>query len=265
MPSLPEPDIENRFPDCVAMKLHFDWVQPKQKGALSSILSKLTGQASEDSEPFEINMYLTINFNGEQEIEVPGARALGISGGKATFGIQRGKLLLHLTGCKMLLEAVTLNAPLKVSIAAETQQEKASEGKLGFSVSVTDKPSLRAEGILGGRTVQKMATEVWQVQKTGGEQQPGWIFAVETGDPTLRGLLALEKLGSLQVDEQSKTCKVEATFTVRGEDIVLTWGQMGWTSNIVRNKLALIERAIALRYIAPQLEPALSEVKWQYG
>jgi len=59
---------------------------------------------------------------------------------------------------------------------------------------------------------------------------------------------------------------MSATFTARGEDIRITWGKLGLTQDIHRNKLAVIERAIALRYLKPLVEAEpICQGRWKYG
>ena len=55
-------------------------------------------------------------------------------------------------------------------------------------------------------------------------------------------------------------------FSSRAEDVRITWGEIGYTKNISRNKMALIERAIAVRYLAQEINfDRMSEVVWNYG
>ena len=79
----------------------------------------------------------------------------------------------------------------------------------------------------------------------------------------LRGLLKQQPLGIIEGDATPYDC--EATFEANPDDVKLTWGEVMWTKDITRTKLALIERAIALRCVAPQLEQPMSEVRWQHG
>jgi len=77
MPTLVEPETENRFPACVAMKLHLETevestlnVLPPDPFAPLPLSATTNGNS-----PYPLlHMSLTINFSGEQEIAIPGAR-----------------------------------------------------------------------------------------------------------------------------------------------------------------------------------------------
>lgn len=253
MSQMPELVTKNRFSNCVAMKLHFNKVQEQKQLPLPCPSLK-----SSTSTPHQIDLSLTIDFSGEEEMEVPGGKILGMPGGIVTFGFRRGKLQLSLENCKMPLEKITLNALFKIHVEVETQEEKGNEQQVGISGS-----GVTAGAKTASKTVEKILKEERsQIQKTGGEENPAWVFEVKTKQLILEGGLTEIKLGTIQV--VTNPCEVKAAFTVRDEDIRLTWGKVGWTMNVSRNKLALIERAIALKYIAAQLKPSLSEVSWHY-
>jgi hypothetical protein len=76
-----EPEITSRFPDCVAMKLHLTAPAPTPK---PSPLTRLV-TAEVAAPPQEVDLSLTISFSGEQEIEIPAGRKLGLPDGRATF------------------------------------------------------------------------------------------------------------------------------------------------------------------------------------
>jgi len=229
-------------------------------------------------------MSLTINFSGEQEIDIPGAKVLGIPSGKATFGARRCELRFALWGCQLPLDQVLLNAPLKRSLVVETQRERATETQLGATLggTVGEKPSGTGTTTVGfkgsGKAVEKVTTERWQVHYTGDEKKPMWVFEVKDGDSILQGALTREQLGTVSFDSDVKHQEMplkgdeqpgailKATLAVRAEDVRLTWGKFGWTPNITRNRLAVIERAIALKHIGPQLQNGtLTTTEWQYG
>lgn len=222
----PEPQVESKFPDFVAMKLHLQ-AKSEDPQALSLVKSNKTQVTAH---PQEFDLSLTISFRGEQEIVVPGGTRLGLPGGRATLGIKRGKLQLTLQNCKLPLEKTTLLEPFKAS---------------------------------------------FQVEKIGSEDKPAWIFEAYGDRPILEGMLTEIPLGTLQVDELP--CEITADFMVRGEDVQITWRQIEqedvhyyWArrkvEKIHRNKLAVIKRAIALRYIKPMVESApLCQERWEHG
>jgi hypothetical protein len=316
MTTLVEPETENRFPACAAMKLHLETevvnasdISPPDPFALPSLPAASNGKSPYPS----LQMSLTINFSGEQEIAIPGARVLGIPSGIATFGVRRCELRFTLVKCRLPLDEVALTAPLKRLVTVETQRERATETQVGATVggSVGEKPSGTGSGTFGfkgsGKTVEKVTTERFQIHHSGDEGSPTWIFEVKDGSPILQGSLTRETLGIVSVDSdieskekvvqgdvstlmeqegktlwnerpsaptpvvnpsaalEGKNSALSACLAVRAEDIRLTWGKFGWTPNITRNRLALIERAIALKHIGPQLAGGLSTTRWYYG
>jgi hypothetical protein len=316
MTTLVEPETENRFPACAAMKLHLETevvkdldLSPPDPFALPSLPAASNGKSPYPS----LQMSLTINFSGEQEIAIPGARVLGIPSGTATFGVRRCELRFTLMKCRLPLDKVLLTAPLKRLVTVETQRERATETQIGATLggSVGEKPGGTGSSTVGfkgsGKTVEKVTTERFQIHHAGGEGSPTWIFEVKDGGPILQGSFAREKLGIVSIDsnfepmekvvqgdapilleQEGKTHRSEllsaptprvnppealgqknptlsACLAVRAEDIRLTWGKFGWTPNITRNRLALIERAIALKHIGPQLAGGLSTTRWYYG
>lgn len=243
MTQLPEPETTNSFPNCVAMKLHFNAVKGQQQSPLASVINSISRKPS-TLVPQLIDLSLTINFSGEQEMEVPGIKRLGLPDGIVTFGLRRGKLQLSLQNCKIPLDKVTLNGPLELLVDIEIQEEKGTEFQVGVSGggTLSEKPSATTNTTAGvkisNKSSEKIKTEVSQVLKTGSEENPAWVFEVKTGKSILEGG-ATEKLGTIQVN--TNPCTVKATFKVRKEDIRLTWGRVGWTDNVTRNKLAVIE------------------------
>ena len=261
MDLIPEPQVESRFPDCVVMKLHLkasaddSRASPRLGFAETEIATRLVA-----THPQELDLSLTISFSGEQEIEVPGGKRLGLPGGRATFGIKRGELRFVLKNCKLPLEKIALSKPFKVLIEVERQQTKSSELQVS---AVPDSKSMSAKAAAG--SAEKTTVEVFQVKKIGSENNPAWVFEAYGNDyVVLEGLLKEARLGVLQVI--ALPCEMIADFKVRGEDIHLTWGQMGRVKNIHRNTFALIERGIALRYIKPLVESSsLCAARWQHG
>jgi hypothetical protein len=255
---LPEPEVINHAPGCVALKLHFDEdtptspspdpfaPPPKTSIATTQVCSKVL-------------LKLTIQFSGEQEFDVPAAKALGIPGGKATYGIKRCELNFALSGCTLPLDEVALKDPFLVSASVEVQQKRSTEAQAGLGGE-------KMAGTLGikqaGEAAEKLTVETFQVHKTGDDANPRWIFEAKIGHSILKGSLSRADLGTLHLTDFPV---VQATVHARVEDICITWGEVGFAKNITRNKLALIERAIAKHHIGSQLSKPLSEVKWFYA
>lgn len=250
----PKPQVENKFPDCVAMKLH---LRAKSEAPKASLLSRLSKQVT--THPQEFDLSLTVNFSGEQEIIVPGGTRLGLTGGRATFGVRRGQLRFVLQNCKLPLEKTSLLEPFKVSLQVERQKTKSNETQAG---AASNSLSIGAKATEG--STEKITLEVFQVKKIGSEDKPAWIFEAYSDRTILEGALTETLLGAFQIDEFP--CEITADFIVRGDDVQITWGRIGHVENIYRNKLAVIERAIALRYIKPMVESApICQGRWRHG
>ena len=254
MDEIAKPKVTSRFPDCVVMKLHLQTPAPEPQPSFARVVSTEVAAS-----PHDVDLSLTISFSGEQEVEVPAGKKLGLPEGRATFGIRRGQLRFELNNCKLPLEKTALLKPFKVSMAVEQQQTRASEMQAGLKPGERSLSAKRTEGV-----AEKATVDVFQVKKIGSEENPAWVFDAYGERNVLDGLLKETLLGALNID--NRPCTLTATFTARGEDIRLTWGELGLTKNIHRNKLAVIERAIVLRYLKPLLEiEPLCEGSWHHG
>lgn len=122
MDEIAKPEVISRFPDCVAMKLHLQSPAPAPQPSLARFVSTKVA-----TPPNDFDLSLTISFSGEQEIDIPAGKKLGLPEGQATFGIRRGQLRFELSNCKLPLKKTALLKPFKVSMAVEQQQTRASE------------------------------------------------------------------------------------------------------------------------------------------
>jgi hypothetical protein len=278
MPPLPEPQIINHFPNCVALKMHFELEETPAAAASDPFAASAldighgNGNGNGQTNAFpKVVISLTIQLSGEQEFDVPGRRFI-VANGNATFGIRRCELKCELVGCKLPLEEVALKDTFKVAVTVEAQREQSSESQagLGLGGTVGEKPGGTATGTLGykqaRKATEKMTFETFQVHKSGSEEHPMWVFEVKTGHPILTGTLTKEKLGTLSLLKENPLpgASVRAVLSTRPGDIHITWGQVGWTQDITRNKLALIELAIAKQEINRRLEPLLSTSVWEW-
>lgn len=250
---MPEPQTENRFPDCVAMKIHVE--ANTSNVSKAAFLPRFPLMEVVPSK--EANLSLTINFSGEQEMEVPGGRRLGLPEGRVTFGLKRGQLRFIFQNCKLPLEKIALSKPFRVSIEVERERTKSDEIQ-----ATLETRSVGTKAVRG--STEKTTVEVFQVKKIGSEEQPAWIFETHDDRTILEGALSETLLGIFHI--LNLPCEMKADFTVRGEDIQITWGKIWMTQNIHRNKSAVIERAIALRHIKPMVEASpLCTGRWQHG
>jgi hypothetical protein len=174
--------------------------------------------------------------------------------GKVYFGVRRGTLDLVLENCRLPLEKVALAQELKLTLEVEKQGESGIEAQVGTASSfkTTDKKSVKIKDFLS------------RVQQTGGEQSPKWIFASEIDGEPLLGHYLEEKLGTIEVE--ARPCKVTAYFTLSSEDVWISRGRVGFAEGktLSANKLAHLERSIAIHYIGKQLDIPVSEIGWEY-
>ncbi len=209
-------------------------------------------------DPKEITLGLTISF-GEQEIDIPAGVRLGLPQGRASFGIRKGSLRFDFDRCKLPLEKTELYQPFRVSIDIERQDNQSED--VGADLKTGSASASVKQHVASS---QKLNEEVFQVIKIGSEDNPAWVFEAYGERKHLRGMLKEASLGILGID--GVPCTIRAKFTARGEDARLTWGKLGLTQNITRNKLALIERFIVLKMIKPMIESGpLCESRWHHG
>lgn len=235
---------ENRSPDCLYIKLT---VTPKQ-AAIN-----------------QIDLYLTINFNEQWQ---------NIIGGRVKLGLKGGELRLKLHNGTMPYETRGLTGSLAFSVEKTRQEQAGRKTQSGIkaelsNVAVVPAWAAKAEikASAGTEQTQEVTDEFQftscQITTKGSEDNPAWAFAVKTGEPVLKGLLKNALLGTLNV--KAKPCTVKATFEVSQQDIYITDAEGLWSSDISRNKRAVLERAIALRLLQSKFQPYLSQVELCYG
>lgn len=253
--TLSEPEVHNHYPNCVTLKLHLNSVPlPEEQQSLPEV-----GGISSERILQELELGLTINFNGKQKLKVPAGKRLGLPDGEVVFGIRRGKLQFELDKCRMPLEKIDLTKPFSISFEVEIESEEVNETQAGVS-------SNKGTGLIKSsrKSAQKRVSEYFSVKHSGSENSPAWFFEIFELEPFLEGILKEARMGVIELIG-SPSC-FKADFLVDGDDICITKGQWGWSGDIVRNKTAIIERALVLRYLIPKLESSpLSEVRWNHG
>ncbi|MEP0911807.1 hypothetical protein NDI45_12875 [Leptolyngbya sp. GB1-A1] len=237
------------------MKLHLNaGAEASQAPSLLSMLGRILGKTQAKASLKEMNLSLTITF-GEQEIEPSGLKRLG---GQVAFGVRKGQLRLILNNCKLPIEKTPSQNPLPESIDVERQKTKGNEIQAEAGLDSRKIGAKASEGLS-----EKTTTRVFQIKKKGDDGTPAWVFETYS-DNILEGTLQERLLGVLHIAEHP--CEMTATFTVRGEDIRITWGKLGLVNDIHRNKLAVIERAIALRCIKSMVESTpICQGRWRHG
>jgi hypothetical protein len=235
----------NRFPSCVSMDIDSDEsLISSEKPLLERLVTwRITPPSNKAS---QINLYLTIRF-GEELIALPG--------GSVIFGLRAGELKLKLYNGELPLKSVRLSAPFKVAVEKEIQKEQNLEEQDGINVSISG--GLTAAIKKGEKIAAKFSYDSYQIHSTGSATEPIWFFEIKTDEPVLRGLLTQEQLGTVHL--KAKPCRVEATFEVSSKKYIRLTGAQGlWPADIDRNKLAILERKIALLLLEKKLKPYLS-------
>ncbi len=242
----PNPRVLNLFPKCVALEMKFQKVLPTSDNIFSPPTSTLTTGTE------IVQMFLTINFSGEQTISLPPNRLSRLfPDGLVKFGLSQGKLHIKLINSKIPLETIGLAKELITISEEEIQEEGSTEGNISTTPGVK----------IGEKRSKKFKTTQARVHVTGYNDSYEWYFKVVAGESVLEGILYDKKLGDIHIEAPISNTQVTATFTASKEDISLTAGQLGWTKDLSRNKMAIIERSIAIKIIAATLaqKPYMSD------
>ena len=247
LPEPPATEPENRFPDCLYMKLSGTPVE-----AAASIQPELLlpRPAPKSHTVEQIDLYLTIRFGEHKQL---------LPGGSVTFGLKGGELKFQLDNCQVPLEKIALSDEFEVGIETQQQEETISQkqdsGTIGLNPTVA----------LGNMESEKIAktykTKDYQVRTKGTETAPVWEF-VAKANPCLQGLLKEAKLATIKVID--KPCGVKATFEVGVQNVHLT--DAGWLleKNLTKKKSAVLEIGAINLFLERKLKPYLSRVEWRY-
>lgn len=246
-PSQPEP--ENKCLGCLFMKLEAIPVQSEPQGSIQRQPNSTAIQ--------QVNLHLTLLFNEQRELLI---------GGRIKFGLKGGKLKLKLENGEIPRESSKLAGLIEFSIQKPSQSPQGSENQ-SDTTKTSFTGSQRVTTVNSGINQTKGRTEnlqfsVCQVTINGSQENPTWIFEVEKGEPVLKGLLNNVLLATLNVTE--KPYCVEATFEVSPQDVCVTEAEGLWSRNISKKRSAVIERAIARRFLERKLKPYLSRHKLRY-
>lgn len=207
-------------------------------------------------QPGQIDLYLTINFNEQCEPLV---------GGSVRFGLTGGELKLRLENGSIPYEFRELSGSLKLSPHQKGQDPQDNQAQNIVESSVIqsqDNISEKRGTELTEDKTNPPQLVAFQVTTKGSQQNPAWVFEVETGEPILKGSINNVKLATLKAI--ALPCYIEATFEVSLQDVYLTQTQGLWSPNISRNQLAVLERGIAQLLLKRKLKPYLSRQQIRY-
>ncbi len=249
-PAVPPPEPENMCLGCLFMKLEGIPVDPKKQ---HSFTLKPKSAVTE-----EIDLYLTLQFNEQRDM---------LPGGRVKFGLRGGQLRLKLENGEIPWVSSEITGSVELSALNTTLQQPSRYRQSGVEVTlpesqaeVKENLSISTKETLG--RIDQVQTLVCQVSTKGSQENPAWVFEAGTGEPVLKGLLKNAKLGTLNVT--GKPCRVEAIFEVSPSDVYMTKAEGLWPTNISKKRSAVIERAIARRFLERRLKPYLSRQELRY-
>jgi hypothetical protein len=267
MPSLTplpnDPQPNDLYEDCVAMRLHFkrlqsaqttDWLREFVRMAMQLRFNRSQSDlASRDKAIEEIDVSLTIRFGLGHALSIPPKFSV-FPASTIYFGLRKCVLKLELEHCGIPLENVFLDQKLLTVVEVEYQQEGSKE------VTLATNPSIK----IAGKEGEKFKELHSWVRNTGGEKSQQWIFTSGSQNKALQGRLDQEKLGTIRI--RAKPCSVKASITVSAKDVVLTLDDMGLAENrtVSLHRLRLYERLVTQRLIERISEKLISQMEWQY-
>ncbi len=251
----PQPEPENKFPDCLYIKLEGNPVQPESQDCFEFWKTSTQGH--------QIDLCLTIKFNEQWE---------SLKEGRIKFGLKGGELRVKLENGEIPYESRQLAGSLELAMPEEKQETEASNTRKDLEVrAIAINPSLNgseAQAQTKGATDPKSSitaqvpVTLCHITTKVLEEHPTWVFEEEMGKPVLKGLLNKAKLATLNV--HTLPCCVEATFEVSKRDVSLTDAEGLWPPDLSRNKRAVLDRLIIQRLLEPKLKPYLSRARLHY-
>ncbi len=235
-------EIDNKYEDCLFMKLEGTIVQPDK-----------------------IDLFLTINFH-YQFLELPG--------GSIKLGLTGGELRLNLTNGKLPYSNRGFNDDFKVSIEKKRRSKQASkihqDKKMSMGLDPTSNQfelnigtELNLSKNINHEKTDEFTIMDYQITSKGGETSPAWVFAAKSGDPLLTGTLSSIWLGSITKQDINQPCYIEAIFTVLQKNIHLYEAEGIWFQEISREERAVLDRKIVLFLLKRQLKPYVSRLVLQ--
>lgn len=252
--TMPQPEPDNKFPDCLSMKLEGIPIHRDIPDYLEFLPTSRTQQ---------IELYLTLNFNEQWE---------SLRQGRIKFGLKGGELRLRLEGGQIPYEFRELSGSVELALPSpmpdpdENQPPTGIEDLISATNSVLEETQTDIQAQAGtGEPLpsgEQVQVSVCHVTKKVSEENPAWVFEEERGQPILKGWLNGVKLATLKAI--AFPCRVEATFEVSKRDVCLTDAEGLWPPDISRNKRAVLDRLIIQRVLEPKFKPYLSRAQLHY-
>jgi hypothetical protein len=247
----PQPAPENKFSDCLLMKLQGIVIEPEKHGLFNL---KLKSAATE-----QIKLLLNLRFN--EHIEP-------LLDGRLKFGIKGGELSLKLQNCTISLPSGSLGKPFKLAVQSlpnDKKQQQTKDKQSSVEDTLSESKSVDKSKITQAETATKTDNSqliYCQITTKGVEENLAWVFALKTDQPTLQGIIKNVILAT--IDITAKPCRVEAVFSVSAQDIYITESEGLWSENISKKRKIIIQRAIVHRLLKRKLKPYLSRQEMRY-
>ncbi|MCT7968932.1 hypothetical protein NG799_21715 [Laspinema sp. D1] len=235
---------ENKCPDCVFMRLELE------SGRIEGLLKK---------EVKSLNLFLTLNFNWQEE---------EIKGGTIRFGVKKGTLKITLNNCTSAYKSRKFVKKLESDIEVETVIKDANEHKISPSISISLKEILKGQMGLESKhnreESHKFKTTVCQISAKGSENKPTWDFVVEDGHPCLIGGIVGETLAELEITDNP--CMIEAGFATSSKNISVENVDGIVLKNLSQNKRKTLEEILIKKFVLnSKTQPYLSKQELRHG
>ena len=250
-PKRPQPEPENKCPDCLYLKLEGIPVQS------DSLEYGDVWQASTQRQ--QIDLHLTIKFN-EQWEALKGSRIkFGLKGGELRLKLENSEIPYEARNLAGVFELVEQHQPEPQAVAFE---KKNLENRRPFNFAVNGNQPKVENKELKSPVIQQDSPTICQITTNVSEENPAWVFEAEMSEQVLKGSLYQAKLATLNIT--ALPCRIQATFEISKLDLCLTDSEGLWSSDISRNKKAVLERLIVQRLLEPKFKPYLSKAELHY-
>jgi hypothetical protein len=249
-PKRPQPEPENKCPDCLYLKLEGIPVQSDSHEYFD------VWQASTQTQ--QIDLHLTIKFNEQWE---------ALIGSRIKFGLKGGELRLRLENSEIPDESRNLAGAIELQQNCKQEPQvdfdkKNLESRRPFNFAVNgNQPKVETKELKSPKIQQDPITFCHITTKVS-EEHPAWVFEADLSEQVIRGSLHQAKLATLNIT--ALPCRVEATFEISKLDLCLTDAEGLWPTDISRNKKAVLERLIVQRILEPKFKPYLSKAELHY-
>jgi hypothetical protein len=247
----PQPPPENKFSNCLLMKLQGIVIEPEKQGIFNL---KLKSGATD-----QIKLLLNLRFN--EHIEP-------LLNGSIKFGIKGGELSLKLQNCSISLPSVPVGKPFKLAVQAlpnEKNQQQAKANKGALEDTLFESKSADKTKIPQTETAKKNDNSPvisCQISTKGSEENLAWVFALKSDEQVLQGIIKNVVIAT--IDVTGKPCRLEAVFSVSAQDVYITESEGLWSENISKKRRSIIQRAIVHRLLKRKLKPYLSRQEMRY-